>query len=325
MKKIFHFDCEVSTALATSVTDFISHLEQDDELVIMMNSNGGSVVAGLAIYDLINALPNYTECNIIGMCASAATYAAMACDHVVMQPSASYMIHECSGYIGGTPREMARDLAYVEDLQERVIAMYGAKAVDLTPAEIREMMENVTYMTAQEALDYGFVDAVPGLTRQPVNKTEDEEPVEDEKKDEGIVNRILSIFNRPKEDDIIKAPTEAEVAKDEEVMRLSNVVKEKDMELENLHKSLAVKEEELQNKIDDFAAREVAFADEMQAKEQDYQNKVAQMENAVKTEIANRLAALGYDEAELPKPKSPANNADMSVYDKILSEMSGRN
>lgn len=312
--KIFHIDREISTELVTQFTDFITNLEQEDELLIMMNSNGGSVVAGFALYDLIAGLTVPTTCNIIGMCASAATYAAMACERVIMQPTATYMIHEVSGWLGGTPREIKRDLDYMEDLQSRMIAMYAAKAQYIDIAAITEMVEQTTYMTAQQALDYGFVDEVPGLVRQPITECENKEESETkEEPKEGIVNRIISIFNRPKSDDIIKAPTEAEILVNEEVMKLNNQLMEKDMELDNLHKSLEVKEQEFENKVADKEA-------EIERMKEEYHNKIEQAETAVKLEVANRLAALGYDDSTLPAPASPINNSDLSIYDKLQKE-----
>lgn len=134
MKKIYHIDKEISTELASAFADFAATLTEDDTLTLMVNSNGGSVTAGFALYDMVKGLPNETECNIIGCAASAATYVCLACDKVVMQPSATFMIHEVQGWIGGTPREIERDLAYMVSLQDRMIAMYAEKAQFITLA-----------------------------------------------------------------------------------------------------------------------------------------------------------------------------------------------
>lgn len=332
MKKIFHYDSEVCTELVTKFSNFIATLEAEDEILIQMNSNGGSVVAGFALYDLLNSCPNHKTVNIIGMCASAATYILMAADNVVMQPTATLMCHEVQGWLGGTPREIARDLQYMEDLQTQMINLYAKKAKYIDIAKIEEMVENTTYMTAQQALDYGFVDEVPGLTRNELDpeeeKEEEQEEPKEEPKDEGIVNRILSIFAKIKPDDIIKAPTDAEIAQNEEITRLHNELSEKDMELENLHKSLTLKEEEFNARVAETEARLAeqaqSFNAERDAKEAEYENKLKNLEDAVQTEIANRLAALGYDANELPAPSTPANNKDLNVYDKLMSEMRGR-
>lgn len=289
MTKTFYIDREITNELATEVDRFCQSLEAEDVAKFIVNSNGGSVTAGFAIYDSIKALSNETQVHIIGAACSAATYACCAADHCSMSPTGTYFIHCVQGWLGGTINSIKRDLEYMTSLEDRMYQMYAAKAQFITAEQIIEMVENETYMTAQQALDYGFVDEVQGLTRQPVNyddnEEEQEEPKEEPKKDEGFVNRILSIFNKPKEDDIIKAPTELEIATNEEIVRLSNEIKSKDVELENLHKSLTLKEEEFDNRVAETEARLAeqaqAFNAERVAKESEYENKLKNLEDAV--------------------------------------------
>lgn len=314
MRKVFHIDKDISSEMLTEFSEFIDKLEREDSLTLMVNSNGGSVVSGFALYDLVKGLPNETECNIIGCAASAATYVCLACDKVVMQASSTFMIHEVSGYIGGTPREIKTDLKYMESLQDRMIAMYAEKAKYITLAQIEEMVENTTFMNAQEALNFGFVDEVPGLTRQVVQETHEEpqevNPEEEQKK--GIVNRILSIFNKP-QGEVFKAPTPEEIAINEEVMNLNNQLQEKQMELDNMFKSLEAKESEFES----LKNQQIA---ELDAVKSQYENSLKSIEDRIKSEVHNRIASLGYHPDEVPTPAIVSDPKNSSVA-KFFNEL----
>lgn len=133
MTKTYYIDSEISADTARSCRIFCDSLEADDEVIFYFNSGGGSVVAGMMMYDTIAALQNTTRACVIGMCASAATYPALACDVVEMSQNATMMIHPVSGGLYGTIKEIERDLEYMDELEKRVIAIYAAKAQYITP------------------------------------------------------------------------------------------------------------------------------------------------------------------------------------------------
>lgn len=149
MKKSFYFDSEISTELATALQQFIDSLETEDEVTFYFNSNGGSVVAGMSMYDAIASMKQKTTADIIGMCASAATYPCLACDSVVMAKNATFMIHPVSGGLYGTVAEIERDLDFMSELEERMLAIYAAKAQYLTMDEIKNLVASTTYMSSQ--------------------------------------------------------------------------------------------------------------------------------------------------------------------------------
>lgn len=118
----------------------------------------------MAIYDSIARMPQEKKAVIIGLCASAATYGALACDVVEMRRNSTFMVHRVQGGLYGTLEEIERDLEYMAELEERMIAIYASKAI-ISLDEVRALVYKTTYLTAQQALDYGFVDYVDGLTR----------------------------------------------------------------------------------------------------------------------------------------------------------------
>ena len=84
--------------------DYIKSSEEVKKVIFRINSNGGSVVAGLAMYDSITSLSGIveTEAYIYGVCGSAATYPALACDKVKMSPNSTFFVHLCEGGLYGT-------------------------------------------------------------------------------------------------------------------------------------------------------------------------------------------------------------------------------
>lgn len=111
------------------------------EITFQINSPGGSVKDGLAMYDAISALTNIrTKAYITGVCASAATYPALACDTVVIAASANFMVHECFGGIAGDLNSLETGLEYFKNLREQVIAIYCSKP-GLLPVRLRTLWQ----------------------------------------------------------------------------------------------------------------------------------------------------------------------------------------
>lgn len=114
-------------------------------------------------------------------------------------------------------------------------------------------MGDTTYMDAQTALDYGFVDIVDGLERQELTETEETETeeteteteeteTETEEQEDGLVNKILSLAGLKKRGEIIKAPVEDEQDKDALINSLEAEKAEMQLKLDNAEKSLEQKQ-----------------------------------------------------------------------------------
>lgn len=249
MDKTYYIDTEITAESARNLREFCDTLDAQDTITFYFNSGGGSVVAGMMMYDTIAALTCTTRACVIGMCASAATYPALACDTVEMSRNATFMIHPVSGGLYGTIKEIERDLEYMADLEARVLAIYQHKAVYCTPEFVATLMAQTTYMDAQTALDYGFVDYVEGLERQPLEETEETpepepEPEKEEEKPEedGLINKVLSLAGLKKRGEIIKAPIEDDEDKDALINSLEAEKQEMQLKLDNAEKSLEQKQ-----------------------------------------------------------------------------------
>lgn len=141
------------------------------EIEVQINSPGGSVFDGLAIFNALRAHRARIITRVDGLAASAASAIVQAGDHRVMMSSSQMMIHEAWGLCVGSAGEM-RDMADVLDQQNTILAdLYAARAggdID----SIRALMSAETWFTAQEAVDAGLADEVYTPPRQeaPANK-----------------------------------------------------------------------------------------------------------------------------------------------------------
>ena len=129
------------------------------EISVHINSPGGSVFDGIAIYNALRQHPATIHVHIDGLAASIASVIAMAGDTVTMAENALMMIHNPFGWVGGEADDMRRTADMLDKATEAIAMAYAGKSGhpvnDITP-----LMAEETWMTAVEAKDYGFIDQV---------------------------------------------------------------------------------------------------------------------------------------------------------------------
>ena len=126
---------------------------------LYINSPGGSVFDGLAIFNMLARHKASITVTVDGIAASIASVIAMAGDAVVMPSNALLMIHDPSGVVVGTSKEM-RDLADALDkIKGSLIGAYTAKS-GMERDEIASLMANETWLDAEEAVALGFADSI---------------------------------------------------------------------------------------------------------------------------------------------------------------------
>jgi ATP-dependent protease ClpP protease subunit len=131
------------------------------QIDLHINSPGGQVFEGLTIHNLLKNHPANVTTYIDGLAASIASVIALAGDKVVMAENALFMIHKASGMVMGTSDDM-RDFAEKLDKVNGSIATTYMGKTKKEEAEINDLMAAETWMTATEALDFGFVDEIAG-------------------------------------------------------------------------------------------------------------------------------------------------------------------
>lgn len=153
---------------AKSLVDALKDIS-GDTLDVHLNSPGGDIFDGLAIYQALKDHPATVNMKIDGLAASIASVIAMAGDTIVMAPKASMMIHDGWTMSVGNAAEL-RKTADLLDKQSAIIASVYADRTGMTADHWRAQMAEDTWFDAQEALDAGLVDEVEGLEKKVVEE-----------------------------------------------------------------------------------------------------------------------------------------------------------
>lgn len=143
-----------------SVDELRSELKQYDGMDLELNiySEGGSVLEGLACYNVIKAHNGNVTGIVNPLAASIAVYVLMACDTVKATPNARLMIHKPTMGVGGDAGEIRATLKLIEDAQETILQAYSEKTGQTTKQLAKQMESGDVWFTAQEAVDVGLVD-----------------------------------------------------------------------------------------------------------------------------------------------------------------------
>ena len=128
-----------------------------DQIDIYINSGGGDVFAGEAIYNMLRRHNARKVVHVDGLAASIASIIAMVGDEIIMPENAMMMIHEAWTIAGGNKRDLRGMADTLERLDGALCGIYVARTGN-TDEEIMHMMESETWMTASEAVAAGFAD-----------------------------------------------------------------------------------------------------------------------------------------------------------------------
>ena len=185
---------------AMGADKFRKELEKNknaSQINLFINSMGGSVSEGVAIYNQIKRHKAHVTAYIDGFACSIASVIPMAADEVIMGENTMFMIHNPWTIAMGNAndlRKTAEDLDKVRD--GCIIPAYKAKCGDrISDEELTELLDNETYITAKEALEYGFCDKIDTISDEK-KKAEAEEKVKesyDAAKTE-FINRLSKDF-----------------------------------------------------------------------------------------------------------------------------------
>lgn len=163
-ERIIFLGEEVTDVSASLIVAQLLFLESEDpgkDINLYINSPGGSVTAGMAIYDTMN----YIKCDVstvcIGMAASMGAFllSGGAKGKRMALPNAEIMIHQPSGGARGQETEIrivAENILKTRNKLNEILAANTGKSVE----EIARDTERDNYMTAQEALAYGLIDSI---------------------------------------------------------------------------------------------------------------------------------------------------------------------
>lgn len=156
-----------------SAKNFSDELKKIDASVtninVRINSPGGDVFDGVAIYNRLKQHKAKKTVYIDGLAASIASIIALAGDEIIMGEGALYMVHLPWTWAAGNRTDLDNTINRLTDVEEQMLGIYAKKS-GMDRAEIRALLEAETWMGADEAIEKGFVtskvsDTVPIAAR----------------------------------------------------------------------------------------------------------------------------------------------------------------
>jgi ATP-dependent Clp protease protease subunit len=135
-------------------------------ILLRIHSPGGYVEEASAMRAMLMSYPGEVTCRIDGLCASAATFVATAGTKILMQDTAFLMVHEPSMIVMGNVDDFKQAIKELNEISKGIAESYQNKT-GLDIDQIRKMMADETWMSAETALQNGFVDEV---IKEPVSK-----------------------------------------------------------------------------------------------------------------------------------------------------------
>jgi ATP-dependent Clp protease protease subunit len=158
--------------IGTAIDDYVAslaiaqmlHLEAEDpdkDISVYINSPGGSVTAGLAIYDTMQIIRPQVATICVGMAASMGAILLLAGEKGKRQalPNARIMIHQPWGGVQGTASDIsiqAEEILKTKKRLNEIIAQHTGKTI----ADVEKDTDRDNYMSSQQAMEYGLIDKV---------------------------------------------------------------------------------------------------------------------------------------------------------------------
>lgn len=291
------------------------------QITFCINSPGGSVSDGMALYDLVVALSDIeTIAEIQGLCASAATYLPLACDTIRINKNADMMLHEPEGGFYGTLKQAEADVEYFSTLRDRIIALYASRT-GKSPADIETLLDEARFLNAKECLELHLVDEVIGEDEEPTEDDNQEQPEDQEEiKDDGsTVDEGSNDEEQEKVEDKVDKPSN--------FFSFENIVsflKKNNISMIKASDDEFAQQEEIVNSLT-TKVKDLETA--LEAKEKSYNEIVNRLEESSKdfdkklqVAVANKIASFGYENTSIPAPEK-AQKMSQSEFHNMVKEI----
>ena len=191
---IGYIDWDGVGVLASNLKNEIDGLEDVSTINVYINSYGGVVSEGLAIYNALKRHKAKVKTYCDGFAASIASVIFMAGDERIMSEASLLMIHNAWTWAEGNAEELRKLADDLEKITQASVNAYKAHST-LSEEEIKDLMDNETWITPEEAIEYGFATSIEKADKKGVSqnakmhviglikahqKTEEEEAEEEE-------------------------------------------------------------------------------------------------------------------------------------------------
>lgn len=220
---------------APSFKDALKELKDVKQITVNINSGGGDVFSGVAIHNMLKSHKAHVTVKIDGLAASIASVIAMAGDKVIIPRNAMLMIHNAWTFAVGNASDLRKQAEDLEKINSVVINSYLDKNPEIDEDKLRSLMDEETWLTAQEAKDLGLVDVIAEPNKAAANITKSQ------------IERYDNVPSKFKnEDPTVETPkeTKQEVTADDVMSALDEIKSDVKAILEHVSKDETPKEDE---------------------------------------------------------------------------------
>lgn len=275
------------------------------EIIINIKSYGGDLFEALAIYDFIRNIEKPVTTKIVGSTASAGTIISLAGDTRLMTENSKYLIHKPMISLSGNSDDFKQNveevLNHLESLDKQLINLYESRS-NLKYETILALMQEEKFISAEEALEYGFIDEII--------KTQKDMKIKNEKKDQDPV--VNPEVETGKEVEVVNEETETEVEPTETETEVEPTVEKLIKENEELKAKILELEEKLMIEEAEMKAESITnFIDE--------QIKLGTITNETKEQWFSVAEEKGLDVVKLLVNSIPQNKSFKTVINKKIN------
>lgn len=144
---------------AAKVAGILRNIGAETPVVVNINSPGGDLFEGLAIYNILREHKAEVTVNVVGIAASAASVVAMAGDTVKVARAGFLMIHNAWVLAMGNRNELRKTADFLEPFDQAMASIYSARS-GLDKAEVSAMLDNETWLDGESAIAKGMADSL---------------------------------------------------------------------------------------------------------------------------------------------------------------------
>jgi ATP-dependent Clp protease protease subunit len=271
------------------------------DVTLNIASEGGSYFEGLTMASMISTYKGKTTAKGIGIVASAATVVFLAADEKILTKNSFFMIHSAWAGAEGNAKEISKTVELLSKVDEQMVNIYTAQmeskgklinnSIEDTKAYVKEMMQAETWLSAEEAVDYGFADYIM-----------DEAQIQDYNTYAAVINKVRA------ESKFKNIPKIKNSMNDKKTLLQSiasvfgfkaEIVEEKDLTVAEEPKALEI---EIEKEFEDYTPEE---------KIEYYKKMIAELE-AEKEAMSTEMAAM--------KDKIKSAEHDMKEKEEVLSQ-----
>jgi ATP-dependent Clp protease, protease subunit len=144
----------------SSIWDFnyrMKSIKEDEDIDLSINSYGGDAFLGIDICNSLKDHKGVVTVTITGMAASAASVICMGADKIKAHANTMMMVHNAQTFAAGDAKKLRKKADDVEKVSQAVLKSYTNRVDEDT---MKKLLDKETYLTAEEALEYGLIDEI---------------------------------------------------------------------------------------------------------------------------------------------------------------------